>query len=330
MASPDRARSLFLSSYVAAPVENQSSDEGTILYPHGLPKHRKIVDDAATDSGEETSGPSRTSTIRAVEDFFKEYRPPSFRLIRLSYLDKALPPPPPPDLDQDNDSTDGEYVPESHEYTQTEVAIHSHYSTRSSVSSTSAPRRDSNRTRVSIRSRYSTQTTESNRVSAVAAEDEWPRPSRRLSETSEQSRTYSRKQSRGSIPYRGTVLEDVNEEKETHKEKELHVPTAPERDPWLLEQTRESLDSDELALGSNSKGIGVVGEGPAVRNNGGVKNIMKTSSDTFISFYKRCAISLDNRKAATIGRGPRTSEPRQAGLFAGCFWSRDGVGDDLS
>ncbi len=319
MASPDRARSLFLSSYVSGSVDTKSSaEEDNTTYLHELETHYAKVDEAASESGEEIGRPSRTSTIRAVEDFFKEYRPPSCTLNRLSYLDKALPPPP-PDVDSDHDLTDNEYVSESHGFTQTRVAIHSRYSTHSGAST------GSNQTRISVRSRYSTQTTDSNRFSDVAPDDDSVRPRRRPSETSERSRSYSRKQLRGSIPYRGTVLEGVDEEKEAHRERgirkeiEANHVAAPEKDPWLLEQTHGSLESDDITIGNKSKDFGDIGKAPASKNNG------------FVSLYKQCATSLEQRKAATARRkGSRTSETRRAGLFAGCFWSRDGVADDLA
>ncbi len=310
---------------MSGPVDTKSSaEENSTTYLNELEKHYAKIDETASESCEESGRPSRTSTIRAVEDFFKEYRPPSCRLNRLSYLDKALPPPP-PDVDSDHDLTDNGYVSESHEFTQTRVAIHNRYSTRSGASTVSVPRRGSNQTLISVRSRYSTQSTDSNRVSEVAPDDDPVRPRRRPSETSEQSRSYSRKQIRGSIPYRGTVLEGVDEEKEAHREREIRKEieanhfAAPEKDPWLLEQTHGSLESDDITIGIKSKDFGDIGKAPASKNN------------DFVSFYKQCATSLEQRKATTARRkGSRTSETRRAGLFAGCFWSRDGVADDLA
>lgn len=341
MKSPQRARSLFLSPHVSTLIDTKSGrtnirEGGDNTYLHDLEEHDRKIDEAAWDSGDENGHPSRTSTIRAVEDFFREYRPPSFRLKRLSYLDKALPPPP-PESDTSDDPSDDEYASETHEYSQARIAIHSRFPTRSSVSTASTARRDSKPTRVSVRSRYSTQITESNRISGNSLEDEWPRPDRRPSQKSERSRTYPRKQSRSSIQYRRTVLEGVDEEKETykekvlHKEKEKHNTAALEKDPWLLEIPQGSLESDEIAFGNNLKGNGVAGEGALSRSNSGVKKVMKTSSDAFISLYNQCAAVFENRKLRSDRRShSQTSDAKQTGLFAGCFWSRDGQFDDVA
>ncbi|KAK4697560.1 hypothetical protein P7C71_g534, partial [Lecanoromycetidae sp. Uapishka_2] len=333
MASPERARSLFLPSVVTASHDTETggknSGQGAKKnYLHDLEEHDKKVDEAAWESEEESGRPSRTSTIRAVEDFFQEYRPPSFRLKRISYLDKALPPPPPLELDAEDNLTGVAHVSDLHESAQTDAAVHNRHATRSSVS---APRRSSDGTRVSVRSRYSTQTIEPNRISELSVKEEWPRSNKQPSQLAELSRRYSQKQSRGSIPYRGTVLAGVDEEKEALKEKDAYGTTAPEKDPWLLEQTQGSLESDDIMLGNGSKGIGVTGDGVPTRSNSGVRKIVKTSSNAFTSFYNQCATSLEHRKvSAGRRRGSRTSEIRQAGILAGCFWSRDGELDDVA
>lgn len=338
MASPERARFLFLSSHVSSLVDTKSgrrsnNNGGNRTYLHELEEHDKKKDDAAWDSGDDNGHPSRTSTIRAVEDFFQEYRPPSFRLKRLSYLDKALPPPPPADSDAGDEPTDEDYVLAGRENIGTHIATRSRYSTQSNISAASTSRRGSNHKRVSVRSRYSTQTAESEHVSDVSLENERPRPDRRPSQISERRRTYPRKQSRGSIPYRRTMLEGVDEEKEAHKEKEkeMNDTTALEKDPWLLEHTQGSLESDDIAYGNKLKDMGMTGDGAPVRSNSAVRKIVKTSSDAFASFYNQCATSLEHRKSSSTRRkDSKTSDSRQAGLFAGCFWSRDGQFDDIA
>ena len=347
MASSDRVRSLFLSSYLSCPLDTGSNDVGTNTYLQELESHRARIDEGALESGGESGRPSRTSTIRAVENFFStDYRPPSCRLKRISCLDKDLPAPPLVDSESDHDLTDEERLTESQEYAQTHVAITGRYSARSDVSTVSVRRRGSNRTSsVSVRSRYSTQTTGSSRVSSIDSGQEPQNLSRRLSESSERRKPYIKRQSRGSIPYRGTVLEGVDEEREGHRERETHkgeqlvrrketedsLSTAPEKDPWVVEYTQCSLASDDTPLGITSKAADFTRPAPINKKNDSVKKIVRTSSSNLFSFYKQCAASLENRRADTARRkGSRTSDLRQAGLFAGCFWSRDGDVDDIA
>ena len=109
---------------------------------------------------ESTGDESRTSTsaIKTVDNFCKEYRPPSVDLHRISVLDKELPPPPP---------TDTPTSTQKHAAAQTVISIQSRYSSRitpstpsrlSTISSKhiSSQQRDSE-DRISIRSHFSTQ-----------------------------------------------------------------------------------------------------------------------------------------------------------------------------
>ena len=131
-----------------------------------------------------------------------------------------------------------------------------------------------------ISSRPSTSTLPpENRVSVGRAEAEFAELSRQLSSISEKSKTVSKKPSRGSILSRGSGL------KEKDIEKELSTSTASEEDSWDLEQTLRGTKDEDTAAGIKSKRVGVLWEGLTVRGVGGVKNIVKTFPDAFVSFF---------------------------------------------
>jgi len=169
MASPRRARSLFLSpdkaELLAAREINNLVHRVEMVPRKSVPRQGRRTDIVVqTDSGDE-SRMSTTSTIKAVDTFCKEYRPPSVALHRLSYLDKELPPPPPPETPTQNlhqSNALNRTSTQKHAAAQTIISIHSRYSTRikpstpSRLSTISSQQRDSE-DRVSIRSRFSTQ-----------------------------------------------------------------------------------------------------------------------------------------------------------------------------
>ena len=118
-----------------------------------------------------------------------------------------------------------------------------------------------------------------NRVSVGRAEAEFAELSRQLSSISEKSKTVSKKPSRGSILSRGSGL------KEKDIEKEPSSTTASEEDSWDLEQTLRGTKDEDTAAGIKSKRVGVLWEGLTVRGLGGVKHIVKTFPDAFVSFF---------------------------------------------
>lgn len=68
-------------------------------------------------------------------------------------------------------------------------------------------------------------------------------------------------------------------------EKEPTSSTESEVDSWDLEQTPRGTKDEDIAAGIKSKRVGLIWEGLTVRGVGGVKNIVKTFSDAFVSFF---------------------------------------------
>ena len=114
-----------------------------------------------------------------------------------------------------------------------------------------------------------------NRVSVARAEHDFAELSRQLSSQSQSSRKLSRIASSGSKISRKDV--DV--------EKEPASSTDSEEEPWNLEQTLRGTKEEDIASGIKSKRIGVIWENLTVRGLGGVKNIVKTFPDAFVSFF---------------------------------------------
>lgn len=169
MASPRRARSLFLSpdkaELLAAREVNNLVHRIEVVPRKSVPRQgRRTNIVVQTESGRE-SRMSTTSTIKAVETFCSEYRPPSVALHRLSYLNKDLPPPPPPETPTEKSHQSiavSRTSTQKNAAAQTIISIQSRYSTRikpsspSRLSIISSQERDSE-DRISIRSRFSTQ-----------------------------------------------------------------------------------------------------------------------------------------------------------------------------
>ena len=119
-----------------------------------------------------------------------------------------------------------------------------------------------------------------NRVSVGRAEAEFAELSHQLSNISEKSRTISRKPSRGSVLSRGSGI------KEKDIESEPTSSTESDTDPWDLEQTLRGTKDEDVAAGIKSKRVGLIWEGLTVRGKGGgVKSIVKTFPDAFVSFF---------------------------------------------
>ena len=118
-----------------------------------------------------------------------------------------------------------------------------------------------------------------NRVSVGRAEAEFAELSRQLTSMSEKSKTVSKRPSRGSILSRGSGL------KEKDIEKEASTSRGSEADSWDLEQTLRGTKDEDTAAGIKSKRVGVLWEGLTVRGVGGVKNIVKTFPEAFVSFF---------------------------------------------
>ena len=118
-----------------------------------------------------------------------------------------------------------------------------------------------------------------NCVSVTRAEADFAELSRQLSGLSEKSKTLERKASRGSTLSRGSRL------KEKDIEKENTSVTESEEETWDLEQTLRGTKNEDIASGIKSKRIGVIWEGLTVRGIGGVRNIVKTFPEAFVSFF---------------------------------------------
>ena len=298
MASPRRARSLFLSpdkAELLAAREVSNLVHRVEVVPHkSVPRQGRRTDIAVeTDSGDE-SRMSTTSTIKAVDTFCREYRPPSIALHRLSYLNKELPPPPPPEsptqsLHQSNARS--RTSTQKHAAAQTNVSIQSRYSTRikpstpSRLSIISSQQRESEDC-VSIRSRFSTQDPPTG--SAVSRSE--PRASvaidrRRPSGAGENSRKDIRRQNSGSIsdaiPHHEIVPTGFDREIEVLGSREAEI------DPWalqaILQEPLTGTKSKEIVPRSKSKRKASVGwtfhDGFILRTDDRLKSTTGTSSE---------------------------------------------------
>ena len=131
-----------------------------------------------------------------------------------------------------------------------------------------------------VSSRPSTSTAPlDNRVSVGRAEAEFAELSRQLSGISEKSKTISRKPSHGSILSRGSGLREQDIEKEPTSSTESEIGS------WDLEQTLRGTKDEDIAAGIKSKRVGLIWESLTVRGVGGVKNIVKTFPEAFVSFF---------------------------------------------
>jgi len=123
-----------------------------------------------------------------------------------------------------------------------------------------------------------TTTSSQNRVSVSGAEAQFAELSRQLSELSEKSKL-SRKTSHGSVLSRGSGLKEKDVEKRQTSSSES------DEDSWNLEQTMRGTKEEDIAAGIKSKRIGVIWEDLTVKGIGGVKNIVKTFPEAFVSFF---------------------------------------------
>lgn len=173
MASPRRARSLFLSpdkaELLAAKEINNLVHRVEIIPRKPVPRQGKRTNIVVETSVGDESRKSTTSTIQAVDAFCREYRPPSVALHRLSYLNKELPPPPSetPNQTLSQDKTVSRRSTQRHAAAQTTISIQSRYSIRGKSSTSSrlstissqhiASQQRISEDCISIRSRFSTQ-----------------------------------------------------------------------------------------------------------------------------------------------------------------------------
>ena len=174
MASPRRARSLFLSpdkaELFAAQEINSLVHHVEVIPRKPVPRQGRRTDIVVETSAGDESRMSTTSTIKTVDNFCREYRPPSFDLHRLCSLDKELPPPlssETPDQTLSKSNAVSRTSTQKHAAAQTMISIQSRYSTRiksstpsrlSTISSQhiASQQRDSEDC-ISIRSHFSTQ-----------------------------------------------------------------------------------------------------------------------------------------------------------------------------
>ena len=115
-----------------------------------------------------------------------------------------------------------------------------------------------------------------NRVSVARAEQEFAELSRQLSSQSQSSRKLSRSL---------TGLSKVSSKKEVDLEKEPGSSSDSEEGAFDLEQTLRGTKDEDVASGIKTKHIGVIWENLTVRGIGGVKNIVKTFPQAFVSFF---------------------------------------------
>lgn len=119
-----------------------------------------------------------------------------------------------------------------------------------------------------------------NHVSVSRAERQFEELSRQFSIQSQTSRKLSRTSSHAS------ALSRTNSKKPSDIEKgPISHSDDSSVEPWDLERTLRGTRDEESASGIKSKRIGVMWDGLTVRGIGGVKNIVKTFPDAFISFF---------------------------------------------
>ena len=173
MASPRRARSLFLSpdkaELLAAKEINGLVHRVDVVPRKPVPRQGRQTDEGWETSAGGESRASSTSSINAVDTFCDEYRPPSVSIHRLSNLNKDLPPSPSsktPNQTLSHSTALSRTSTQRHAAAQTVISIQSRYSTRVKPSTSSrlsthsshiaSQHRDSE-DRISIRSHFSAQ-----------------------------------------------------------------------------------------------------------------------------------------------------------------------------
>ena len=173
MASPRRARSLFLSpdkaELLAAKEINDLVHRVDVVPRKPVPRQGRQTDNRAETNAGGESRASSSSSINAVDTFCDEYRPPSVSIHRLSNLNKDLPPfPSSKTLDQTlyHSTALSRTSTQRHAAAQTVISIQSRYSTRvkpstpsrlSTHSSHIASQHRHSEDRISIRSHFSAQ-----------------------------------------------------------------------------------------------------------------------------------------------------------------------------
>ena len=173
MASPRRARSLFLSpdkaELLAAKEINGLVHRVDVVPRKPVPRQGRKTDDGWETSAGGGSRASSTSSINAVDTFCDEYRPPSVSIHRLSNLNKDLPPSPSsktPNQTLSHSTALSRTSTQRHAAAQTVISIQSRYSTRvkpstpsrlSTHSSHIASQHRDSEDRISIRSHFSAQ-----------------------------------------------------------------------------------------------------------------------------------------------------------------------------
>ena len=301
MASPRRARSLFLSPDKAelfAQKEINSLVQHVEVIPRKpVPRQGRRTDIVVEEStGDENR--TSTSTIKTVDNFCREYRPPSVDLHRISALDKELPPPPPTDTPTQTLSQGTALrrtSTQKNAAAQTVISIQSRYSSRitpstpsrlSTISSKhiSSQQRDSE-DRISIRSHFSTQDSS---IGQAAPRSE-PRTSiaidRRRPSIGESSiKENMRRQSSGSIspctvPYQENNQVAVTSESRVPKSREAEIV------PWadrIMQNPPRGVNSKETVPRSKSARKSSVGwsfnEGFVLRIDDNPKNTTDISS----------------------------------------------------
>lgn len=173
MASPRRARSLFLSpdkaELLAAKEINGLVHRVDVIPRKAVPRQGRQTGNGVETSAGGESRASSTSSINAVDTFCDEYRPPSVAIHRLSNLNKDLPPSPSskiPNQALSPSTAMSRTSTQRHAAAQTVISIQSRYSTRvkpstpsrlSTHSSHIASQHRLSEDRISIRSHFSAQ-----------------------------------------------------------------------------------------------------------------------------------------------------------------------------
>lgn len=173
MASPRRARSLFLSpdkaELLAAKEINDLVHRVDVVSRKPVPRQGGQTENGVEISAGGESRMSSTSSIKAVDTFCDEYRPPSVSIHRLSNLNKDLPPSPSsktPNQALSHSTALSRTATQRHAAAQTVISIQSRYSTRvkpstpsrlSTHSSHIASQHRHSEDRISIRSHFSAQ-----------------------------------------------------------------------------------------------------------------------------------------------------------------------------
>ena len=334
MASPRRARSLFLSpdkaELLAAKELNNLVHRVEVIPRKPVPRQGRRTDIVVERSAGDESRMSTTSTINTVDAFCREYRPPSVALHRLSSLDKELPPPPPSET-PNQILTHGNAISrtstQKNAAAQTIISIQSRYSTRikpstpsrlSTISSQhicsqhiSSQQRDSE-DRISIRSHFSTQEIPTDQAVPSAK----PRASlaidrRRPSIVGDVINEEVKRRRSGSISP-GTVSHQENNPAAAVHEIPIPIPGRQEADidPRACQDIGSPLtgtDSKEIVLRSKSKHKPSVGW---------------TFSDGLIL---RTDDKLKSTSGMSSGGGNLASKPRSKSVIPIRWTFRDGI-----